>query len=119
MSPISVRIGSLIDGYDRWWRKDEPVSSLTDALLQYGLPWFERVRTLRQQAENWYGRNTALTDRGYHGLSLVKLALTLYRMGELAEACEVLRKPVPRTAIQSAVDNVAETRAWLGCDPAT
>ncbi len=119
MQPISVRIGNLIDGYDRWWEKDEPVSSLTEAVLQYGLPWFERVRTLPQQAENWYGRKTALTGRGYHWPSLVELALTLYRMGEPAEACEVLRKPVPRTAIQSAVDKVARTRAWLGCDPAT
>jgi hypothetical protein len=49
----------------------------------------------------------------------VGLALTLYRMGEIEEACEVLRKPVPRTAIKVNVAWVVKTRAWLGCDPAT
>ena len=118
MRPITTRIGTLIDGYGRWWTKDEPdgPTHMADAVVKYGLPWFDRVRTLQEQAENWFGRRTALTGRGYHGPSLIGLALTLYRMGELREACEVLRRPVPKTAIQEAVRDVARVREWLGCD---
>lgn len=117
MPPIDTRIGALIDGYDRWWKNDEPngPSEMAKAVLEYGLPWFDRVRTLEQQAEHWFARKTALSARGYHGQSLVGLALTLHRMGELAEACEVLRKPVPKTAIPASVQHVAKVQAWLGC----
>lgn len=102
MPPIDTRIGALIDGYDRWWKSDQPngPGEMAEAVLRYGLPWFDHVRTLAQQAESWFGRSTALSGRGYHGPSLVGLALTLHRMGETAEACEVLRKPVPRLPSQ-------------------
>lgn len=123
MPTIGARIGELIDGYDRWWKKDEPngPAEMAQAVVEHGLPWFDRVRTLEEQAANWYGRAGALTSRGYHGSSLVGLALTLYRMGEREEACRVLSKPVPRTAIRSSVEKVARVRDWLGCrsaDPA-
>jgi hypothetical protein len=118
MAPIDTRIGTLIDGYARWWKSDEPdgPQSLVTAVLEHGLPWFDRVRSLEQQAENWYGRKGALTDRGYHGYSLIGLALTLYRLGETEEACRVLAKPVPRTAIPWSVEMVATVREWLGCN---
>jgi hypothetical protein len=118
MPPIDTRVGELIDGYDRWWRSDEPngPSNMVADLVKYGLPWFDRVRTLEEQAELWCDRKGALTSRGYHGFSLIRLALTLYRMGEIGEACEVLRKPVPKTAIESSVRSVARLREWLGCD---
>jgi len=111
----STRIGTLIDGYDRWWPKDEPDGpmEMADAVLQFGIPWFDRVRSLEEQAELWYGREGAITRRGYHGPSLVGLALTLFRMGEFDEALEVTKKPVPRTAIASSVEMVAQVRAWL------
>jgi hypothetical protein len=117
MPPIDTRIGTLIDGCDRWWKNDEPngPTELAEAVLRYGLPWFDQVRTPEQQAENWYGRKTALSDRGYHGPSLVGLALTLHRMGETQEACEVLRKPAPKTAIPANLERVAKVREWLGC----
>jgi len=110
-----ARIDSLIGDCSRWWRQDEAdgPSDMADTVLKHGLPWFDRVRTLEQQAEHWYGRKTALTERGYHGGLLIKLALTLYRMGELCEAGEVLCKPVPRTAIPSSVEDVAKVREWL------
>lgn len=117
MPAISMPIGTLIDGYARKWR-DEPEgpANLVATVVRYGLPWFNQVRTLPEQAENWYARATALTSRGYHGPSLVGLALTLFRMGELREACEVLRKPVPRTAIPGSVEKVSRVREWLGCE---
>lgn len=118
MPPIDIRLGALIDGYDRWWRRDEPngPQEMVLALVTRGLPWFDRVRTLEQQADSWFARKTALSARGYHSRSLVGLALTLHRMGEMEEACQVLRKPVPKTAIQSGVRDVARVREWLGCD---
>lgn len=121
MPPTSVRIGDLIDGYDRWWRRDQPDGprQMAEVVVASGLSWFDRARTPEAQAENWFGRKTALTDRGYHGPSLIGLALTLYRMGELEEACEILCKPVPKTAIQASVKRVARLRKWLGCDPAS
>jgi hypothetical protein len=116
---IGARIGELIDGYDRWWKKDEPTgpAEMAQAVVDRGLPWFDRVRSLEEQAANWYGRAGALTSPGYHSPSLVGLALTLYRMGELEEACRVLNKPVPRTAIPSSVEKVALVRDWLRCPP--
>lgn len=118
MPPRSERIGALVDGFDRWWKSDEAdgAKTLADALVGYGLPWFDRVRTLEQQAEHWYGRRTVLSERGYNGPSLIGLALTLCRLGEIGEACEVLRKPVPKTAIQASVRAVSRVRAWLKCD---
>jgi hypothetical protein len=117
MPPTQTRIGTLIDGYDRWWKKDEPngPANMAEAVVKYGLPWFDRVRSLDEQAANWYARETALTSRGYFGPGLVGLALTLWRMGEFREACEVLRKPVPKTAIPASVASVARLREWLGC----
>jgi hypothetical protein len=120
MPPISKRIGLLVDGHDRWWKNDgrEGPNDLADTVVRYGLPWFDRVRSVEQQAEDWYSRNTTRSERGYHAPSLVGLALTLYRMGELGEACELLRKPVPRTAIQAGVRDVARVARWIGCDSA-
>lgn len=118
MAPLVIRVGTLIDNHDRWWKSDEPNGprEMADAVLKYGLPWFDQVRTLEQQAENWFARRTAPSSRGYHSPSLIRLALTLYRMGEIREACEVLRKPVPRTAIQGGVRDVARVREWLDCE---
>jgi hypothetical protein len=118
MPPISERIGQLIDGYDHWWKGEERdgPEKLAEAVLAYGLPWFDKVRTLEQQADHWYARREALSIRGYHGRSLIGLALTLYRMGEVLEACDILGKPVPKTAIASNVASVAKAREWLGCD---
>jgi hypothetical protein len=118
MPPTDTRIGELIDNYDRWWSRDEPdgARSMVEAVVTYGIPWFDRVRTLEEQAANWYGRSTAVSDRGYHSQSMIKLALTLFRMGELQEACDVLRKPVPKRAHPKWVEDVARVRAWLECE---
>ena len=66
----------------------------------------------KKSGDNWI----RIRDDMWGGPTLVKLALTLYRMGALAEACEVLRKPVPKTAIPANVEAVERVRVWLGCD---
>ncbi|MFC3077637.1 DUF4304 domain-containing protein [Phenylobacterium terrae] len=113
-----TRISDLIGGADRWWKTDDPdgPAELAELVLRVGVPWFDKVRTLEEQAEQWFFRSVALTTSGYHWPTLVGLALTLHRMGEAEEACRVVRKPVPRTANQSSVEKVAKVRAWLGCD---
>jgi hypothetical protein len=115
MPPVEVRIGEVIDGRDRWWKSDQPDGprELAEAVRDYGLPWFDAVHTLEQQAEHWFARKTALTGPGYAAPSLIRLALTLYRMGELDEARQVVSKPVPRTAVPSGVQSVAKVREWL------
>lgn len=118
MPPIDVNVGILC-GDKQWWQADTPdgPKKLADLVVSCGLPWFDRVRTLEEQAAYWCGRETALSSRGYHWPSLVRLALTLYRMGEKSEACQVLRKPVPKTTIPASAARVAKVREWLGCDP--
>jgi len=110
----SMRIGQLIDGYDRWWKKDSKgPAELSEAVRRHGLPYFDRVRTLEEQARHWYGRGDR---KGWHGPSLIGLAVTLYRMGEIEEACAELSRPTPKTAIPSWVARVHSVRQWLGCD---
>lgn len=115
MPSISIRITELVDRHSDWWGDEaNGPEEMAEATVNYGLPWFDKVRTLEEQARNWYGRHTEM--RGYYSPSMVGLALTLYRMGELEEACAVLRKPVPKTAIAQNVENVARVREWLRCD---
>ena len=110
----SMRIGELIDGYDRWWKKDpKGPTELSEAVRRHGLPYFDRVRTLEEQAAHWYGRGS---QKGWHGQSLIGLAVTLYRMGQVEEACAELSRPTPKTAIPSSVAGVQSVRQWLGCD---
>lgn len=116
MPPVSVRLGLLIDNRDRWWG-DEPdgPQDMAEMTVRFGVPWFDRTRTLEEQAADWYGRRNKVV-RGYFAPGMIGLALTLYRMGELAEACAVLSKPPPRTARSSKwADWVERTRVWLGC----
>lgn len=117
MPPISKRIGILIDNHDHWWG-DEPEGpeDMANWVVRVGLPWFDRSPSLEDQAVNWYGRGTAM--RGYYGPGLIGLGLTLYRMGERDEACEVLNKPVPKTAGHTWPGKVARVREWLGCPSA-
>lgn len=117
MPAISASMGELIDGYGRNWGDDpNGPADMVEAVLRYGLPWFDKVRTLEDQASQWFARGT--TSRGYYSPSMIGLALTLFRMGELDEACETLRKPVPKTAIPASVKKVGTVRKWLGCDDA-
>jgi hypothetical protein len=114
-----ARIGHLIDGYDRWWTKDEPngPQELAQAVIEHGLPWFDRVRTLEEQAISWYGRDLILNnDRGY-GQHVILLALTLYRMGQYDDACRIVRHPTPRHPLPGTVERTARLREWLDEHP--
>jgi hypothetical protein len=117
MLPQYERIGSLIDGRDRWWTSDERdgPTEMAEAVVSYGLPWFERGLTLQGQHEAWYGGSTAPARGWYDRNSMIGLALTLHRMGKVQEACAVLGRPVPRMAIPKSVAMVAKVREWMGC----
>ncbi len=115
MIPITVRIGRLIDNYDHWWRGDpEGPTQLSDVVRVLGLPYFDLVRTPEEQAVNWFGRGSGTR---WHASSRIYLALTLYRMGEIAEACEALRNP-PKTAIPEWRAHAEAVSRWLGCGDA-
>lgn len=112
-----TRIGELIDGGSRWWRRDpNGPAELAEAVRTYGLPYFDSVRTLEEQAAQWYGRGNL--SRGWHAPSRIYLALTLYRLGEVKEACEALANP-PKRLIEAWRPQVESVRQWLGCDRTT
>jgi len=107
------RIGDLMNGNDRWWKNDpNGPSELAEALRIHAPPFFEARRSLEDQARffgraepRWFRSGTA---------SRIYLALTLYRMGELEEACIALQNP-PRTAPASWLAQAESVRKWLGC----
>lgn len=76
---FGVRIGSLIDGHDRWWKSDpNGPSDLAETVRAFAVPWFDRVTTLEAQASEWYGRGT---QRPWRKPNLAALAVTLFRLG--------------------------------------
>lgn len=123
LQPVSTRIGRLIDQHDRWWKNDpNGPEELAEAVSTYGLPWFDTVRTVEDQADRWYGRARASlwrsSDYPLGGvspwrMSIVPLAVTLYRMGELAEARALFEAPVPKTANPLSVTRGRRVQQWL------
>jgi hypothetical protein len=116
---FSTRLGHLIDGNDRWWKNDPNGPAEVAELIALHAPaFFEGRRSLEDQAR-WFGRANPRWTRSITG-SRIYLALTLYRMGEVEEACRVLTNP-PRTAPPSALALAESVRRWLGCpaNPAT
>lgn len=109
-----TRIGTIIDGYDRWWRRDpNGPAELAEAVRVHAPPYFESHRSLESQAD-WFGRREL---KWRNSFSRIYLALTLYRMGELDEACAALRNPAKALAPsdQAEIDILLR---WLGCpDP--
>jgi hypothetical protein len=113
MDAVSERLGTLIDGYDRWWGNEpDGPDDMAHAAVDHGVPWFDRVRTVQDQAEKWYGR-FAERGLGFYSYSIIWLGLSLYRIGEFEEALSILSRRVPRTAIPSVVGDVAIVRAWM------
>ena len=111
MPPVEVRIGQLIDGYDKWWRKDpNGPAELVEAVQVYGLTWFDKVRTLEDQAARWYGRGG---DRPWRSPSMIRLAVTLYRMGEISEARALFETPAPRTVNPYLLAEARCVERWL------
>jgi hypothetical protein len=112
LPPTRMRVGHLIDGYDRWW-KDEPngPTEMAEAVRVYGLPWFDRVRSVEDQAARWYGRHSA--ESPWRGPSLPALAVTLYRLGELEEALTLFQAPERRTTPPNYVAKCRCVERWL------
>ena len=105
------RIGQLIDGRDRWWKNDPngPIE-VAEAVLVYGIPWFERVQSLEDEALTWYGRGTT---RPWRKPNLAALAVTLFRLGALEEALALFEEPVPKTALPTLVAEGRCVQRWL------
>jgi hypothetical protein len=113
----SSRIGDLIDGSDRWWKNDpNGPTELAEAIRLHAPPFFEGRRSLEDQAR-LFGRAEPRWKRG-NTTGRIYLALTLYRMGELEEACAVLQTP-PRTIHPSWLAQAESVRKWIGCPPRT
>ena len=105
------RIGELMDGRDRWWKNNPSgPSEMAQAVEVYGIPWFERVRSLEDEASKWYGRGTT---GSWSKPNLTVLAMTLFRLGALDEALALFEEPVPRTAIPTLVVEGRCVQRWL------
>jgi hypothetical protein len=112
LQSITTRVGHLIDGYDRWW-KDEPngPAEMAEAVRVYGLPWFDRVRSVEDQAAKWYGRHSEKSP--WRSPSLPALAITLYRLGEVEEAMALFEKPERKTTPPAYVRRCRCVERWL------
>ena len=105
------RIGCLMGCGDRWWKKDpNGPAELAEAIRLHAPAFFESRRSLEAQAllfgrlePRWKPSDT--NDRMY-------LALTLYRMGEFAEARGILVNP-PKTAPASWIAEAESVRQWI------
>lgn len=112
MVPTTVRIGRLMDGKDHWWRRDpNGPAELSEAIRAHAPPFFDKFQTLDDQAAWLYDRGS---PKWGNWKNRIYLAVTLYRMGERDEACQVLRNP-PKLMPQSWVVQADEVRRWLGC----
>jgi hypothetical protein len=103
------------DGRSRWWTSDDPEgpATMTEAVLGQGLAWFERIQTLEDQAEIWFGRSTALTRKQYNSSKLIVLALTLCRMGRFDEASAVIDREPPFRMWPEWLAELEIARAWI------
>jgi len=110
------RIGTLMTGYDRWWKNDpNGPAELAEALRVHVPPFFEARRSLEDQAR-FFGRAEPRWKAG-NTKTRIYLALTLYRMGQLGEACAALQNP-PKTAPAPWLAQAESVRKWLGCPEA-
>ena len=105
------RIGHLMCGLDIWWKNNpNGPAELADALSAYAQPYFEANRSLEDQASH-FGR---AAQRWGNSPGRMYLALTLFRMGEIDEACRALSNP-PKSVIGVWKAQVDSVRSWLGC----
>ena len=110
--PTDTRIGALIDGNDRWWKNDpNGPAELAEAVLKFGIPWFDRVQTLEDQADLWYGR--ASTVHSWSTGKMFELAVTLYRMGAVDEALALFETPVRRTEVAQMLARGRCLQRWM------
>ena len=85
--PDVFRVSELMGVPDLWWRRDpKGPAEMAEALRDYGLPYFDRMRSLEFQLSK-LGRGALMRH-----VSPTRLyrAVTLYRLGEFKETCESL-----------------------------
>jgi hypothetical protein len=106
------RIGGLMEGnLDRWWKSDpNGPAELAEALKVHAPGYFESRRSIEAQAR-YFGRGS---PRWHWTPGRIYLALTLYRMGEIEEACSALSDP-PKSLVGTWKDQVDSVRDWLRC----
>lgn len=111
----TVRIGRAIDGYDHWWRNDpQGPAQLAEAVRAYGLPFLDQMRTYDDQLARAFD---PANPGKWHGRELIRLAVLLFRTGELGKARAVLDRPTPKTASSAWVERVDQVRRWLESQP--
>lgn len=108
---LGQRIGSLIDGHDRWWKNNpDGPGELAEAVRLHALPWFDRIQSLEDQADLWYGR--AAVDP-WRTPNIAAKAITLHRLGETDKVLAMFQEPLPRTAREGLVTSGRCVERWL------
>jgi len=84
---------------------------MSEAVRVYGLPWFDRVRSVEDQAAKWYGRHSDKSP--WRNTRLPELAVTLYRLGEVEEALKLFEAPERKTTPPRLVTEARCVERWL------
>ena len=113
LRPVTSRIGEMIDRRHREWKKEESngPAEMAEAVRVYGLPWFDRVRSVEDQAVKWYGRYSDKSP--WRNTRLPELAVTLYRLGQVEEALKLFEAPERKTTSPRLVSECRCVERWL------
>jgi hypothetical protein len=112
---VTTRLGQLIGEDDVWWKldlADDDLQALVQQLVgDYALPFFERFRSRRAVVDAWHARDPAVryTPR-------VTIAVIHARLGEAAEAAELLDSELRETERPVTRQAILQAAAHLGLD---
>src|SRR4051812_43253961 len=100
-----MRIGALIDGYDRWWRRDpNGPRELAEAIEAHAPAYFD-TRVIPAKV-NDLKASAARAKEWSQAPSTIRLAIMLYRAGERDEACKVLGRKLSKFTPKEWLDDV-------------
>jgi hypothetical protein len=110
--PVYKRLGRLMGPRDRAWRRDrDKPEDLVAAIETYALPFLSRMHDLVGLL-GYYSRGVRIRDNP----SMYWHALTVYRLGEQALACQLLSRR-PRVRDDGVWRTIDAIRDYCGCPP--
>jgi hypothetical protein len=114
---ISQPLSRVYGQSHKTWKNDpNGPSEVAEKLCDYGPKFFELVRDLKSQAY-WFGLAGLLTGVWRQGPTVVKLAITLHRMGERELCCRALDVPRRNHEIPSLAADIGTVRRYFQCPP--
>jgi uncharacterized protein DUF4304 len=110
---VSIRIGELIDGKDKWWPIDDEkyIQEIPKTVSELVIQFLERMHTL-EEMETWLANSKSGISKfpAYRiGLAIIK-----YRLGKTVEACDLLAD-LQKHSIGGWRTRASEIAGCLGC----